>query len=62
MEKLQVRSTSAIVGLFSRIGTTEGREIPEAALRKGPVADVLTESVSDSSSTDKAANLESART
>ena len=61
MEKLQVRSTSAIVGLFSRIGMTEGREIPEAALRKGTVADMLTESVSDSSSTDKAANLESAR-
>jgi FixJ family two-component response regulator len=52
MEKLQVRSTSAIVGLFSRIGTPEGREIPEAAPQTGLVTDMVTGSVSDSRSAD----------
>jgi len=46
MEKLRVRSTSALVGLFSRIRTTEDRTRPEAASQKDLDTGVGTDSLS----------------
>jgi len=61
MEKLQVRSTSALVGLFHRIGTMEGRVIPEAAPQRELVTGVGTDSLSAASPSDERVKLESGR-
>jgi len=61
MEKLQVRSTNALVGLFSRIRTIEGSASPEAASQKGLDTRLGKDSLSNPSPSDEEVNLESGR-
>ena len=61
MEKLQVRSTSALVGLFSRIRTTGGQTSPAAASQKDLETGVGTHSLSHPSPAGEKMNLESGR-
>lgn len=61
MEKMQVTSMSALVRLFSRIGTREDRAIPEADPRKDLGAGVGTDSLSGPRPSDEEVNLETVR-
>jgi FixJ family two-component response regulator len=61
MEKLQVRSSSALVGLFSRIRTLEGRANPDTAPQKDLDRSLSTDSLSSPMPSDEEVNLESVR-